>query len=193
MVSIPFQLVFFKKVKFEPALPQYKIDAINMFDSVLFLKIFVEFDETFWDDVEFIGQASSDREDYPLFLPMGKYFDSKPNVIMAILTGETAYRVAAQDIEITKQEVRDALVSMYGEFQAEIVNILVPDWASNSLYLGAKSNAQIGVNDQSFDDIAAPVGSLYFAGEVVSNLYNRFVHGAYISGVDAATEVIKNI
>ena len=178
-------------LKFEPDLPQYKIDAINTFSSALYLKIFVEFNETFWDDVEYIGRTSSDREDYPLFQPMGKFFDSKPNVIFATLTGETAYRVAAQDIEITKQEVRDALVSMYGEFQAEIVNILVPDWASNSLYLGAYSNTPVGVTDQTHGDIAAPVGSLYFAGEVVSNLYNGFVHGAYLSGVDVAKELLE--
>ena len=179
-------------LKFEPDLPQYKIDAINTFSSALYLKIFVEFNETFWDDVEYIGRTSSgDREDYPLFQPMGKFFDSKPNVIFATLTGETAYRVAAQDIEITKQEVRGALVSMYGEFQAEIVNILVPDWASNSLYLGAYSNTPVGVTDQTHGDIAAPVGSLYFAGEVVSNLYNGFVHGAYLSGVDVAKELLE--
>ena len=82
---------------------------------------------------------------------------------------------------------------MYGEFQAEIVNILVPDWASNSLYLGAYSNTPIGVTDQTHENIAAPVGSLYFAGEVVSKLYNGFVHGAYLSGIDVAKELLETM
>ena len=125
----------------------------------------MEFNETFWDDVEYYWMVienitlSSNR----------KYFESKPNVIFATLTGETAYRVAAQDIEITKQEVRDALVSMYGEFRAEIVNILVTDWALNSLYLGTYSNTPIGVTDQTL------LLTFIFCLKGFSVLYNDFV------------------
>jgi len=35
---------------FVPELPSWKIDAINQFSMAHFLKIFVEFNETFWDE-----------------------------------------------------------------------------------------------------------------------------------------------
>ena len=65
-----------------------KTDAIRQFSSALYLKIFVEFNETFWDDVEFIGRATNNREDYPIFQPLGKFF-SNSSILLATLTGET--------------------------------------------------------------------------------------------------------
>ena len=124
---------------------------------------------------------------------MGQFFDSKPNVLLATLTGETAFRVAAQDIEITKQEVRNALTSMYGEFRPEIIDILVPDWASNPLYRGSYADTPIGLRYQTQDIIAAPVGKLYFGGGVTNKLYTDYVHGAYLAGVDVANSILRDM
>ena len=179
---------------FKPDLPKYKRDAISTFRAVVFLKIFLEFNETSWDNnVQFIGHASSNREDYTIFQPMGQFFDSKPNVLLATLTGETAFRVAAQDIEITKQEVRSALTSMYGEFRPEIIDILVPDWASNPLYRGSYADTPIGLRYQTQDIIATPVGKLYFGGGVTNKLYTDYVHGAYLAGVDVANSILRDM
>ena len=49
-------------VAFSPPLPPNKSDAINLFSSALDLKIFLHFNETFWDqEVEIIGRSSSNR------------------------------------------------------------------------------------------------------------------------------------
>ena len=181
-------------VAFSPALPPNKTDAINMLSSALYLKIFLQFNETFWDkEVEIIGRSSSNREDYPVFEPLGKFFLSKPNIIFATLTGETAYRVAAQDRNVTRQELLNALRSMYPNFRAELVNMFIPDWASNPLYLGSYSNTKVGVTDQTYADLAAPLGRLYFSGEATSNKYNGFVHGAYFAGVNTANDIIDGM
>ena len=181
-------------VAFSPPLPPNKTDAINLFSSVLDLKIFLQFNETFWDqEVEIIGRSSSNRGDYPVFQPIGKFFPSNPNIIFASLTGETAYRVAAQDRNVTRQELLNAFRSMYPNFRAELIDMFIPDWGSNPLYLGSYSNEKVGVTDQTYADLAAPLGHLYFSGEATSSKYSGFVHGAYFAGVNTANDIIDDM
>jgi monoamine oxidase len=43
-----------------------------------------------------------------------------------------------------------------------------------------------------FDTLAEPVGErLYFAGEHTNRLYRGTVHGAFLSGLEAAKEVLE--
>ena len=181
-------------VTFLPELPKAKTDAIKLIRNGLFLKIFLQFSKTFWSndsDVVFIGRTSK-RGNYPLFLPSGKYYPSKPNVLVAIITGQTAVRVAEQDLDITKQQILAALRTMYPNFNAELLDIYVPDWELNPLYRGSFSSFLVGLTEEKLDTIAAPIGRLYISGEGVSKNYNGYVHGAYFTGVDTAKAIIKN-
>ena len=177
---------------FVPPLSQVKTNAIRLYNSAMYLKIFVEFNETFWDDVEFIGRATNNREDYPIFQPLGKFF-SNSSILLATLTGETAYRVAAQNRSVTRQEILDALRFMYPNYRAELLNMYIPDWASNPLYLGSYSNTKVGFTDQTFKDLAAPLGRLYISGEATNQNYTGFLHGAYLSGIEAANRVLDDM
>ena len=181
---------------FSPELPKSKRDAINSIRNGLFLRIYLEFNETFWDvdsDLVFIGRATQDIGDYAVFQPVGQYYPSNPNVLLAILTSERALEVANQNINITKGQIMDALRTIYPNFKAELLNILVPDWGSNPLYNGAFSSALVNLTDEMQDIIAAPIGNLYITGEGVSKNYYGYVHGGYFSGVDAANLVIREL
>ena len=72
-------------------------------------------------------------------------FSQQPNALFATLTGATGFQVQAQPIELTEKQIRQALESAYGDFHAELVNILVPDWASNPLYFGTYSSPKVNV------------------------------------------------
>lgn len=178
-----------RAVAFSPALPQWKVDAINKIVFPLYLKIFVQFNETFWDtNVNFIGRVTSNPENYTLFIPIGSLLPTRPNVLLCILTGNTALRVAQQSVDVTKTELYAALQTMY-DFRAVIVDVLVPDWSSNALYYGAYSSPGVGISDQTYDNLAAPVQSLYFSGEATSEKYIGSVHGAYLAGIATAESI----
>ena len=183
-------------VKFSPELPKAKKDAIKLIRNGLFLKIFLQFSEKFWSNdsqVSFIGRATSKRGNYCIFQPAGKYYPSKPNVLVAILTGQTAVQVTEQDLDVTKQQILAALRTMYPDYSAELLDIHIPDWESNPLYRGSYSSFLVGLTNEKLDTIAAPIGRLYIAGEGISKNYNGYVHGAYFMGVDTAKEIIKSI
>ena len=84
-------------MKFEPDLPQWKLDVINMFSMANYLKIFAEFPTVFWDNVEFIAHAANKRGYFPLFLSQNLFLSPESHVLQITLTGEIADRVALQN------------------------------------------------------------------------------------------------
>ena len=181
-----------KEVSFNPKLPKWKTDAINMFGVTMYLKVFVQFNTTFWNtDVHYVGRVTRARGDYPLFIPLNQVFDQHPHVLIAVLAGDNAYKASSQDPSVTKQEVLNALKTIYGTIRAEMVDILVPSWASDPLYRGAYSYPKVHANHQSYVHLAAPVGSLFFAGEATCEEYFGYVHGAYTSGVNTANAILQ--
>ena len=183
-----------KTVTFSPKLPEWKVEAINKYEIPLFLKVFILFNETFWDDdVQYLGRAVNDRENYTLFLPMGQLFESRPHLLLAILTGNTARQTASQDVEVTKLHIYQALRDIYGNFRAEIVDILVPDWESNEFYHGSYSDPKLGVTTETYTKLADPVGNLYFTGEATSEHYYGYVHGAYFAGIHTANLILEHL
>lgn len=183
-----------KTVTFTPVLPKWKVEAINKYELPLFLKVFILFNETFWDDdIQYLGRAVNDRENYTLFLPMGQLFSARPHLLLAILTGDTARQTASQDVEVTKDNIYRALRSIYGDFRAHIVDLLVPDWESNEFYHGSYSDPKLGVTTETYTELADPVGNLYFSGEATSEHYYGYVHGAYFAGIHTANAILERV
>ena len=184
-------------VTFSPPLPQWKIDAINKFLFPLYLKVFIAFNETFWGadaSFNFIGREVMNPEiyAYTLAVPIGELLPNKTSILLFIVTGNAAYRVASQNVSVTRQELLAALRSVYGNFSATVVDILIPDWASNSLYYGSYSAPRVGISANTFANLASPVQSLYFSGEATSLDYLGSVHGAYLSGIDTADSIVNS-
>ena len=93
-------------INFIPKLPLAKRLELQRLEMANFLKIYIEFNETFWDTgVEFIYYLDevNGREYYPAFTPWGDFLPNKPPILEAYLLGDTALRVAYQDLEITKE------------------------------------------------------------------------------------------
>ena len=183
-------------VTFTPDLPKSKRDPINLIANGLFLRIFLEFNETFWDidpDVVFICRTTPDVGDYAVFQPVGQYYPSKPNVLLAVLVSKKAMKVASQDIETTKEQILSALRTIYPNFRAKILNTMVPDWGSNPLYKGSFSSYLVDFTNEMIDTIAAPIDNLYISGEALSKKYSAYVHGGYFSGINTANMVLREL
>ena len=179
-------------VLFQPDLPPWKRDAIRGIRFGHFTKIFMLFNETFWDTtVLYIGRALLPAErGYPLFQPLGHLFDRKPHLLMAILSGEDALKVGSQDASTTKRQLLAALRSLYPSYRAELLDLLIPDWAEDPLYQGSYSFPGVR-RGASHSTLAAPVGNLFFSGEATSENFYGYVHGAYIAGVHTAYAVMS--
>lgn len=178
---------------FQPDLPHWKRDAIHDIRFGHFTKIFMLFNETFWDtSVLYIGRTLMPAEGgYPLFQPLGHLLDGKPHLLMAIVSGVDALKVDSQDVGTTRGQLLAALQSLYPGYRAELLDLLIPDWAQDPLYRGSYSYPGVRRGAQLGRLAAAPVGNLFFSGEATSDKYYGYVHGAYTAGVDTANAVME--
>ena len=186
----------FGTVQFDPELPSSKVFNINEQNMDNFLKIFLVFNETFWDtDVDWIAYVdrNNGREYYPLFSPLGALLPGKLPILQAFLTGETALRVAQQNIENSKRQIMESLHCIYGDRVTEPVDIIHDDFITNPHFYGHFTSTPVGVNDQSYVNLAAPLGRLYFSGEATAGPIHGIVQGGYFSGLATANTVIQDI
>lgn len=173
-------------MRFIPELPASKLDVIKQISMAHYLKIFFKFNETFWDtNVDYIGHVSDMPGYFPVFQPL------PDNVLLATVVGELADRIVQQPVEETKTELMEVIRSMYGSTVPDPVDVVIPDWKTD-LFLGTYSNSPVGVTDETHQQLAAPVGRLYFSGEATSADYNGFVHGGLFSGYESADAVIAS-
>jgi len=185
-------------VKFFPALPFWKEEIIYMFKMTSYVKIFVKFPAgtaPFWDEEEYINYVDPTvRGRYQIWQNLnavGGPF-AGANLLMVTVLGNNWERVKYLTKDQIKAELYEVLRSMYGDSAVEPEDILVPDWDTNPLFLGAFSNWPIGVTDTTYKNLAAPIDTLYMAGEACS-YYNGYVHGAYTSGQETAMKLYECI
>ena len=181
-------------VEFVPQLPEEKHYAISILDMAYYLKVFVEFPYSFWDDAEYVGFGTYRKGYYPVFQPLnvgdGKFFPpNTPVLLFTVITSE-AVRVSTQPKNITMSEIHQLLQTMYGEGVPAPIDIYVPDWIQNPLFHGTFSNYPADLNDEIYKNFLKPLGTLVFSGEATSEDYAGFVHGAYLSGIDGAHQAL---
>ena len=188
--------VQFGTVEFEPALPEPKVFAFNLFNQAVFQKVWISFNETFWDaDLDSIAYIDPilGREYYPIIMPLGASYPGNPPILEFFLTGETSLRVALQDPEITKQQIVDILRRIYGDRVTEPVDIILHDFATNPFFYGNLDTPLVGVTSQTVETMAAPAGRLYFSGTGTARLFFSILQGAYYSGLATANSILEDI
>ena len=179
-------------VKFDPPLPQYKQDAINNVTLVHYGKIFLTFNESFWNETEgqqVLGYVSSQRGEYPYYV-----IDSnRPNVLTAIVTEDLALSIANQPTSATVNEVMTVLRKIYGNNISDPESVIISNWSNDPLFYTSWTAYAPGVPFDIFERLLSPVGRLYFAGESLNRSNNGFTQGGYGSGAYVANNIINEI
>jgi len=89
------------------------------------------------------------------------------------------------------QEAMATLRRSYGASVPDPVGYQVTRWGSDPFSQGSYSYIPAGAKPGMMDDLAANVNKMiYFAGEATNRKYPATVHGAYLSGVRAASELV---
>ena len=156
---------------FEPSLPESKLAAINSFTMAHYLKVFVLFESTFWDSVEFIGYVDDiTRGYYPLFQPLNRFLPNNLSVLLFTIVEDEADRILRQPEADTIAEIQDILGTIYNITIPEPIRIIIPDWDINPFFLGSFTDILLnGTEVLEAIPLATPVGRIYFSGEAASN------------------------
>ncbi|XDG00984.1 hypothetical protein ABKA04_000599 [Annulohypoxylon sp. FPYF3050] len=180
-------------VEFDPPLPRWKREAIEQFQMGTYTKIFLQFNETFWDrDTQFFLYADNDtRGYYPVWQSLSAPgFIEESNIIFVTVVGDKSYKVEQQSDEVTKAEVMAVIRTMFPDIDIpDPIAFMYPRWSTEEWAYGSYSNWPVGMTLEKHQNLRANVDRLWFAGEATSAQYYGFLHGAWFEGRDVGERV----
>lgn len=195
VVSVPLGVLQKQIVSFSPSLPDRVQSAIQNLHMGLLQKNLLQFDTVFWNnDYEWLSIMNEGSSRYDLSVMEEiwnvNYSLNGSKILVVFESGQAAWNAE----ELTKSERLDRIMiqlrSVYPS-APDPVNYYFTSWGSDPYSFGSYSS--VGVNASSADRKAFLTGiedKLFFAGEHASLCYPSTVHGAYLSGIDAANSLM---
>ena len=188
VVTVPLGVLKAGAISFTPALPPAMRDAIAALDMGILNRTVLLFDEPFWDrDTEWIGYAGRQPGQWSETLNLYPYL-GHPVLAMFNPGSFGTATEAYSDAELTSRAV-EALQAMFGDVP-DPVDAVSTRWGSDPWTRGSYSYLPVGVEFDTYRDMARPVGDrLFFAGEATHSRFPSTVHGALLSGRRAARQI----
>lgn len=192
VVTVPLGVLQAESIRFTPGLPEDVRRAADALGSGVLNKVFLRFDEVFWDgDVDWIelvtGQGQPPWVEWVNFARL----TGQP-VLLAFAAADLGRRVDGwTDAEVVASTMAAAR-TMYGSNAPDPLSWQITRWGADPLARGAYSFNALGCDPRMRDTLAEPIdGRLFLAGEATEREHFGTVHGAYLSGVRAARQVLQ--
>lgn len=191
LVTLPLGVLQAGKVRFTPELPRNKQNAIAKLGMGVLNKCYLRFADVFWAaNVDWLEHISASHGEWT------EWVSFKRVANMPILLGfNAADRGRAIEAWSDKQIVASAMQTLrtiYGVSIPEPIDYQITRWATDPFSLGSYSYNPVGAVPKMRQELAAPLGrSVFFAGEASNEEYFGTAHGAYLSGLRAAKEILQ--
>ncbi|MDX2070695.1 MAG: NAD(P)/FAD-dependent oxidoreductase [Haliscomenobacter sp.] len=192
ILTVPLGVLKKGVIQFAPNLPAAKLNAIQKIGMSCVNKFLLTWPTAFWDDVQYLSYTPETADKFNYFVNVNKFHPSS-NALMTF-----AYAAYGRQTEtMTDSEIKEAIMAhlkdMYGNSipNPNPSNLLRTKWSSNENAYGAYSFTAIGTEMRHFEDLAEPLDDkLFFAGEHTEVDYFSTAHGAYLSGLREANNII---
>lgn len=187
-----------KKIRFQPLLPQQKrfISQHNFMGSIM--KVLILYKENFWTKKGFTGEVVSDSVDSPVF---NIFDDSRPKedtgemqpALVVFINGavQRTWESRPDMIDIILKKIKE-----YFDCEQALspMHIEVQNWnQEHTIEGGPIGNFPPGVLSQLTEELATPVGRIFFAGTEFATEGQGFMDGAVQSGVRAANRIVDHM
>ncbi|KAI0999301.1 hypothetical protein K3495_g8896 [Podosphaera aphanis] len=201
--TVPLGVLKQQAIQFEPALPRWKMGAIQRIGYGVLNKIVLVYREAFWDQSRDIfgalrnpkNELSPDQADY--FSQRGRFFQwfnvsntTGLPTLLALMAGDAAFATEKSTDEELLLEAKNVLESIFGPAVPTPIESIVTRWGHDEYSRGSYSYTGPNFKPYDYEAMAQPIGNLFFAGEHTCGTHPATVHGAYISGLRAASEVL---
>jgi monoamine oxidase len=191
VVTVPLGVLKAGDIAFDPALPAEVSEPIARLGMGVFNKVFVQFDERFWDDTSYVlrtlGEAGADWHSwYDVSAISGR------PTLLTFAAGPFGARMQGQADDAVVASAVHALRRLYGRAVGDPVAYWVTRWGDDPYSRGSYSHVAAGASHRDHDALAGPVdGVLHFAGEATWGAEPATVGGAYLSGHRAAERILS--
>ncbi len=110
------------------------------------------------------------------------------------MAGDAAHQAeACSDNELIVEAIQE-LRKIFGPEKVPVpAEVLISRWGRDRFSRGSYSYVGSQARPDDYDAMAKPIGNLHFAGEATCGTHPASVHGAYMSGLRAASEIIESM
>lgn len=185
LVTVPLGVLQSEQIKFRPKLPKKKREAIQSLGVAYFEKAVLSFEEPVLKDNQVIYYLSEKADDFSYIESVGKYRGAP--TIIAFSAGASAKKQRKLSDSKKRARLLEILSEIRGSKAPKPVQCAFSNWGSDPFSLGSFTYHPVGSQRRDQKRLAKPVGKrLFFAGEACSRDFYGTVHGAMISGAEAA-------
>ncbi|KAF9305788.1 hypothetical protein BGZ74_008867 [Mortierella antarctica] len=212
IVTVPLGVLKNRQIRFSPPLPEWKEKAIQHLGFGLLNKLVLVFEKPFWDTTVGLfgyvgsGEEGSFAKGYDLKAyrsSRGKFYMfwncivvSGLPVLVTLMAGQSAYDCENMPKEDLVQEALETLHLIHPHIRQipQPLESVVTRWSQDEYARGSYSFVGKEGTGEDYDLLAKPIDNqLYFAGEATSRHYPATAHGAYLSGVKVAKDILDSL
>ena len=190
IVTLPLGVLKAGNVKFTPALPQAKQNAIEQLGMGVLNKCYLRFAAAFWPtDVDWLEYVPEQRGAWTEWVSLMR--THKLPVLLGFNAAEQGRAIEAWTDEQIVASAMQTLRIIFGNAIPDPLDYQITRWASDPYALGSYSFNPVGYTPALRTELAKPLGQkVFFAGEATEAQHFSSAHGAYLSGLRAAKEIL---
>ncbi|SDC21375.1 NAD(P)/FAD-dependent oxidoreductase [Acinetobacter boissieri] len=192
VVTVPLGVLKRNNIEFYPPLPNEYIHSIQSIGFGSFNKVFFELDQSIQLGLKTLEKNISSFywEDTDCFniLDLSKMYQ-KPTYLMLFGGDKSNFIDSSTDREVS-DFIFNGLQKQFDGISDKPKKIIVTRWGADPYSYGSFSFPSLNHNDDLIKILHKPIKEiLFFAGEHCSFKYAGTVHGAYLSGCEAAEKI----
>ena len=189
-------------IAFDPPLPKWKTTALDTIRMATYVKVFAAWPDKWWTEADFetyggmawvvLLDSGEAGDQWKIFTPM----PTDAAMLQFSAIDKEGKRIERLSDSQLKAEIAAKLGKAFPyKTIPEPSFVKMTDWSSNELYQGAYSFQEVVPEGVDIDDIRWPIkndrpgGGIWFAGEAMSSRYGGYMHAAYHSGTEVATQI----
>jgi monoamine oxidase len=191
VVTLPLGVLQSGRVVFAEPLERKRQRAIDGLGMGLLNKCVLRFDRVFWpagaDWIDYLSPAQTLWADWTSYL----HATGKP-LLAGFNAARSAEEVETLDDVATTESAMEALRAMFGSAVPAPVGGQISRWRQDPFALGAYSFQAVGTSGKDRKALSGAdwEGRLHFAGEATSRDHPSTVHGALMTGREAAQAIL---
>jgi monoamine oxidase len=190
IVAVPLGVLKAGAIEFTPPLSPRKRTAIERVGFSAVNKVGLVWDKRFWDEEQFIAYASEVDDQFNYFVNFDA-FTPGTNALMTFAYADAARATERMSDTVLRDGVMANLRAIYGDDSPDPTALQRTRWVRDPFSRGAYSFTAVDTVPEDFEALATPESpTLFFAGEHTEPDYFSTAHGAYLSGLRAAAEVV---
>jgi len=199
VVTVPLGVLKKGLLEFEPALPQRKIDAISRLGFGVLNKVVLLFPSVFWGTMDWFARLAADPSRRGLYYLFYSYAGVTGSAqLTALVAGKSALEMEDESDEQVVEAVMAILRGLFGGPDGtEVprpVEAVVTRWGKDPYTFGSYSSMAVGSDPSDYEAMGESVGGrVFFAGEATIRQYPATMHGAFISGLRTAAELLSEL